>query len=205
MFLVDDDQPGVRQRREDRGTRADNQFRVAAASMAPGVQAFDIRETGMQQSRLDAESVSESRDELRRKADLRHQHQNLFAPVERIADQVQIDFCLATARNTIEHAGAETARTANARKRTFLVLVQRRTGRAGYPIGRLRSVGTCLELGDETLPGKRLVGTTPCGHHLVQCVDIDAVAARIEKRFEEFGLPWRLFARVSISCCDRNR
>ena len=80
VFLVDDDQPGARQRREHRRARADDDPGAPVPRPDPGVQALPVGEPRMQERDLRGRKApAEALHELRREADLRHQHQALAA------------------------------------------------------------------------------------------------------------------------------
>jgi len=74
VLLVDDDQPEVGDRRENRGAWADADPRLAAAQALPLVVALAGRQAGVQDRNGVAEALDEARHGLRRQADLGHEH-----------------------------------------------------------------------------------------------------------------------------------
>ena len=74
VLLVEDDQPEPLDRREDGRARPDADARLAAAQARPLVVALAGRELGVQDGDGVAEAVGEARDDLRRQADLGHEH-----------------------------------------------------------------------------------------------------------------------------------
>src|SRR5690606_13119508 len=79
VLLVDDDQPEVQALRKDRRPRADDDACCAAARPPPCIESRRFRKGGMHYRQLRAEALLESRDQLRRQTDLRHQQQRLAA------------------------------------------------------------------------------------------------------------------------------
>ena len=75
MLLVDDDDPEVRHRREDRAAHADADARLAAAEALPLRVPLGGGEARVQDRDVVAEARAEAPDELRRERDLRHEHE----------------------------------------------------------------------------------------------------------------------------------
>ena len=74
VLLVEDDEAEPLDRREDGRARADADARRAAAQARPLVVALAGGELGVQDRDGVAEAVGEAADDLRRQADLRHEH-----------------------------------------------------------------------------------------------------------------------------------
>ena len=79
VFLVDNDQPGVLQRSENRRACPDHQLCGPGSCCPPGREPCSVRQPGVQQRRCDAKAILESRYQLRRQADFRHQQKRLLA------------------------------------------------------------------------------------------------------------------------------
>ena len=110
MLLVDDDQPGVGERREDRRPRADHDARLAAARRAPGPQSLDVGQRRVQHRERHGEARRETGDQLRRQRDLRHQHERLLAALHDGVDRAQVDLGLAAARDAVQQERRVAAR-----------------------------------------------------------------------------------------------
>ncbi len=99
VFFVDDDQAGVFHRREQCRARADNNVGFAIAGGQPGIQPFAVVDGRVHQRDASIEALLEARQGLWPQVDLRDQHQRLFAGFKCFANQLQIDFGLAAARD----------------------------------------------------------------------------------------------------------
>ncbi len=128
VFLVDHDQPGLRQRREHRRACAHDHPRFAAQAGGPGAGAFAIVEAGMQRMHRHAQALAEACQRLRGQADLGHQHQCLASPAQAVGDGVQIDLGLSAAGHAIEQEGAEPRGADDRVGGGLLFVVERRTG-----------------------------------------------------------------------------
>ena len=106
MLFIDDDQAKLRQRREHRGTRTDHHARLAGVSGAPAREAFSVAETRVQHRDRHREPCAEALEELRREADLRHQHQRRAPALERAGGEPQVHLGLAAARYALQQEGA---------------------------------------------------------------------------------------------------
>ena len=149
----------------------------------------------MQQRGFDAESLPQPRNELRREADLGHQHQHLPARGDGLADQVQVDLGLAAASHAVEDACVKARRRTDLVQCSLLVSVEFRAS-SGLAAGRrLRVVGAHHEFGDEGLARERPEAAPPCRYLLGKCLDVDAVTACVKQHFEQLGLSRRLFCQ----------
>ena len=110
VFLVDDDQPGVGERREDRGPRPDHDGGLAAARRTPGPQPLDVGQRRVQHGEWHGEARRETGNQLRRQRDLRHQHQRLLAALHDGVDRAQVDLGLAAARDAVQQERRVAAR-----------------------------------------------------------------------------------------------
>ena len=142
MLLVHHHQREPRQGGERREARAEHDAGLAARRREPGRRARHVLQGAVQQRNVGfGKGVAETRFELRREADLRHQHQHLAAFLEHPCDQAQVDLGLAAARDAVEEERLEAPeRAANAFDGLQLVRGRRvagdETGR-----GRLRRCG----------------------------------------------------------------
>ncbi|MCY1399334.1 hypothetical protein D9M71_143860 [compost metagenome] len=129
MFLVDDDQPRILQRREQRGAGADDDVRLAVARRQPGVEPLAVGQRRMQQGDARVEAALEARQGLRTEVDLRDQHQRLAAGFQGLVDQLQVDLGLAAAGDAGQQIAAEAAETGFHRlERGALLGVERQFG-----------------------------------------------------------------------------
>jgi len=123
VFLVDHDQARVRQRREHRRTRADDDPRFAAPRRRPRGRTLAVVEPRMQRMHGHAEARAETPEELRREADFRHQHQRLPAARQAVGNRIEVDLGLAAASDAVEQEGRETFGAADRVGRRLLFLV----------------------------------------------------------------------------------
>ena len=112
VLLVDDDQARVRQWREHRRTRADDDARFATPGRGPGLGALVVVESRVHRMHRHAEARAETREQLRGQADFRHQHQRLLAAGEAVGNRIEVDLGLAAAGDAIEQQSRETLRRA---------------------------------------------------------------------------------------------
>ncbi|MCY1453158.1 hypothetical protein D9M71_701320 [compost metagenome] len=109
VLLVDDDQPGVLQRGEQRRTGANDDVGLAVAGGQPGIQALAVVHCRVQQGDPRVETSREALQGLRAEVDLGNQHQGLFAGFQGLADELQVDLGLAAAGDPGQEQGVETA------------------------------------------------------------------------------------------------
>ena len=102
MLLVEHDQPEPLDRREDGRARPDADARGAAAQPAPLVVTLARGELGVQHRDRVAEAVREAADDLRRQADLRHEHDHAEPALERRRRGAQVDLGLARAGDAVQ-------------------------------------------------------------------------------------------------------
>ena len=107
VLLVDDDQPRPWQRREDGRAGADDDLGGAVPRGGPGAQPLALGEPGVQHRHRHREPAAEAVQQLRRQADLRHQHQALLAGIQAFPDAAQVDLGLAAAGDAVEQEAAE--------------------------------------------------------------------------------------------------
>src|SRR6266850_5206917 len=173
MFFVDDDESGPGERRERRGARSDHDARLARARPAPRFKALAVRQRRMQDGEWRREAGAKAREQLRRQADLRYQHERLLAALYDRLDGAQIDLGLAAARDTENDVHGEVAeRRGDGIEGRLLVAIELRTGRDLQGRRHCRSDGLLDEFDPAALrqfadwlapPGKLLGGNRPSG------------------------------------------
>ena len=95
VFLINDDDPGVFDRRKNRTPRANHNPGRAVVDFVPFVMALPFREVAVQHSDLVlhlGEAGLEALHRLRSEGDLRNEHQSGSAGIHRMADGAQVDF-----------------------------------------------------------------------------------------------------------------
>ena len=102
VLLVDDDEPEVGDRREDRAARADADARLARAQAAPLVVALPRAELGVQDRDGVAEARDEAVDHLRRQPDLGDEDQHAAPLGQRLGGGAQVDLGLARAGDAVQ-------------------------------------------------------------------------------------------------------
>ena len=102
VLLVDDDQPDVLQRGEDRRARPDAHPRLAAGQPAPLVVALAVGEPGVQHGGHLAEPRGEARQRLRRQRDLRHEHDRRATRRQRPLHRLEVHLGLAGAGDAVQ-------------------------------------------------------------------------------------------------------
>ena len=102
VLLVDDDEPEVGDRREDRAARPDADARLARAQAAPLVVALPRAELGVQDRDGVAEARHEAVDHLRRQPDLGDEDQHAAALGQRLGGGAQVDLGLARAGDAVQ-------------------------------------------------------------------------------------------------------
>ena len=132
VFLVDDHDAEIRDRREHRRARAEHDARLARQALAPGRQPLGVGQRGVQQRQRHGEALAEARHQLRRETDLRHQHQRALSAPQRVLDRVQIDLGLAAAGDAVEQERREPSlrRVDRGDRRRSVPSLKRRAGRA---------------------------------------------------------------------------
>jgi len=116
VFLVDDDQPELRHRGEHHRAGTEHDAGAAAEGVAPGDEAFMIRQSRMQHCHWGVESLPKPAQQLGGEADLGHQHERALAGAEHPLDQTQVHLGLAAAGDSVQH---ECAKAAEGRGRGF--------------------------------------------------------------------------------------
>ena len=137
VLLVDDDQPEVGDRREDRRARADRDPRLAGAQPPPLVVALALAERGVQQRDGVAEAGLEAPDGLRRQRDLGHEHDHALPALERRGGGAQVDLGLARAGDAVQQVRCA-RRALDGRDRGLLV-GRELDGRARLDVGARRA------------------------------------------------------------------
>ena len=95
VLLVDDHEPDVAHRREDRRARADDDPRLAAGDAVALVAPLGLAERRVEDRDGVAESLPEPADRLRRERDLRHEHDRAEPTVERRLAGLEVHLRLA--------------------------------------------------------------------------------------------------------------
>ena len=105
VFFIDNDESEILQRREYRAARADHDPGAAGMDLVPFIVAFALGQMTVQNRdvvlRL-GEPAFKAFHRLRRKRDFRDQNNCRASMVERRADGLQINFCFAGTRDTME-------------------------------------------------------------------------------------------------------
>jgi hypothetical protein len=103
VLFVDDDQAQAWQRHKDGQASAQHQIGLPQMGQQPVPQPLRGGQAAVQADQHAArKTLGKARFELRREIDLRHQHQGLLPPVQRILGGVQIDLGLATAGDPVQ-------------------------------------------------------------------------------------------------------
>ena len=101
VLFVHDDQSEIRQRREDRAARADDDVDIAAADALPLIVALAVGEPAVLDRHPLAERGAEDRRRLRRQRDLGNHEQHALARLAHRARQAQVDLGLAAAGHAV--------------------------------------------------------------------------------------------------------
>ncbi len=109
MLLVDDDQPQIRKRGEQRRARADHDPHLAALRPFELIAALSRREPGIDHRHLIAKTPVETQHRLIGQRDLRDQHDDLAALGQHMADHLHVDLGLAAARHAVDQGRAAVA------------------------------------------------------------------------------------------------
>ena len=96
MLLVDDDQPDVGERRDDRQPRPDDDVDVAGPDPPPLVGPLALAEARVDERDPRVEVGPEPIDERQRQGDLRDEHEGRPAGLERRGDRLDVDRGLAS-------------------------------------------------------------------------------------------------------------
>ena len=136
VLLVEDDQPELVERQEQRRARPDHGAHRAVIDAAPGAGALRRRHVRMPLGRPRAEAAGEAVEEGMGERDLGQQHHRLPPGAQRIGHGLEEHFGLAAAGDAIEqrHAEARGIDLADLRQRQRLLGAERRRRRIG--IGR---------------------------------------------------------------------
>ncbi len=102
VFFVDDDQPGVLERGEQRRAGAHHDIQFAVAGGQPDVHALTIGQRRVQQGDAGIEALLEAAQGLGAQVDLGDQQQRLASRFQGGPDQLQIDLGLAAAGHPLQ-------------------------------------------------------------------------------------------------------
>ncbi len=102
VLLVEDDEADVRQRREQRRTRADHHLNQPFAGAPPGVVAFAFAQAAVDDGDLFGESSSDTANGLRGQRDFRHAEDGLPSLCQRQFDGAEVEFGLAAAGDAVK-------------------------------------------------------------------------------------------------------
>src|SRR5439155_2433718 len=102
VFLVDDDEADIRERRPDREPRADDDLDAAGADPAPLVGPLAVGESRVDERDLGRDVGPQAVDEREGERDLRHEHERRAPEVERREDRLDVDGRLAGAGHAVE-------------------------------------------------------------------------------------------------------
>ena len=102
MLLVDDDEPEVGERQEERRARPHHQPRVAGRHRRPGPPPRRLRHPRVPLRRPRPEARLHPVEELHRERDLRQEHQRLPPPRQRLGHRLEIDLGLARPGHALE-------------------------------------------------------------------------------------------------------
>ena len=185
MLLVDDDQPELGKRQEQRRTGADDDPRPTGDDRPPGVAALRLADVGMPLRGQRAEALAEALEPLRPEGDLGQQDQHLPPGGECCGECREIGLGLAGAGDAVEHGHAEAAgcdAVDQPARGDRLVGGERGTRQA--PVGRRGEgrLGRCEAFLDEAAGDKRAddAGSAPgCSgelgrrkrHPVAQCLE----------------------------------
>ena len=110
MLLVHHHQPQPRHGREHREARAEDDLRVAARGIEPGMGARGVLESAVQHRDPGfGKCLAETRFQLGREADFGHEHQRLSAAFDHLRDQLQVNLGLAAAGDAVQQKRPERA------------------------------------------------------------------------------------------------
>ena len=106
VLFIDHDDAQRRQRHEHRRAGADDDARPAAGRAAPSLQPLAVGQARVQGDQRHGKAFAKTRQQLRRQADLRAQHQRAAALCQHGVDQPQIHLGLAAAGHAIQQKAA---------------------------------------------------------------------------------------------------
>jgi hypothetical protein len=110
VFLVDDDQPEPRQRREQRRAGPEQEAPLPEAGVLPDPQPLACRQSRVQGRDLSGEASADPLDQLRSQRDLRDQDQDLPVACERVRGSLEVHLCLAAAGDPVQQEHGPLAR-----------------------------------------------------------------------------------------------
>ena len=103
MFLVDDDQPDARQRREQRRARADDHRQLAGADATPYCEAFGRLEPRVNQRHLAGEAFQKTSSQRRRQVDFGDEDDGTGPTLEGGSDSTHVYLGLARSVRAAQH------------------------------------------------------------------------------------------------------
>ena len=106
LLLIEDEKPGLLQRRKDRRARADHDSGLAPGDAPPLVVAFADAQARVEHGDGLAEVRGHAAEQLRGQGDLRHQEHGGAALVQRFLDERDVDGGLAAAGHAVEQGRA---------------------------------------------------------------------------------------------------
>jgi hypothetical protein len=168
MLLVDDDELGVRQRREHGRARAHDDVECAAAREFPVAPPRADRQIAVQRADAPTESLLEHCHDLRRERDLGHEDERLPARLARGSRRAQIDLGLAARGDTVQQERLEAARADRLVDRDARLALRRRERDAlGIGMRSTRSSSACRRASERASPslppGSAAATTSPGG------------------------------------------
>ena len=110
VLLVDDHQPHVRERCQDREASPDHHLDRARPDPPPCVRALALAEARMEDRHLDPQLRAQPVDERERERDLGHEDQGRAARLEHGRDRLRVDGGLARARRPVQEERRRVAR-----------------------------------------------------------------------------------------------
>ena len=166
VLFVDNDQPRVFHRGEQRRACADNNVGFAIPSRQPAFEALAVVDRRMHQGDTGIEALFEAGQGLRAKVDLGDQHQRLLAGLQGFADQLQIHFGLAAASDPGQQEGMEVVEAcANGFIGCLLLSVERQFG-LGQPMFMALAGRMAANLDRDQLFGQQQVEAVLAQHQL---------------------------------------
>ena len=105
MFFVDDHQPEVGHRRQDRRAGTDDETLLPATQSAPGIVALSFRQLAVEHGHAVAEPPLEAPHHLPGEGDLRDQDDGAASLPQRLFGGAEVDQGLAAAGDTLEQGG----------------------------------------------------------------------------------------------------
>ena len=200
MLLVDDDDPEIPERAEERRARAHDHARHAAAHHLPLVEPLAGRETAVKDRHGRAEARTKTPHGLRRERDLGHEHAGGLPALEHALDSGKIDLGLAGAGHAVhEHhvARAGTRGRLDRRKRRRLdigeMLGRRRAGRRERALIGHAAPSSALPHLDHAFALERADGGRHIREEQVELARRHRTAAQ---RIDQLALPMRVLGRL---------